>query len=53
MSLPSPAPSPNTTQDPQAQVEAKLFELAQDLYEMEVFAGDVVPGKENKVPETL
>lgn len=54
MSLPSPAPSPNTDQGTiRAEVESQLLKLAQDLYEMEVCAGEVNPGMEDKVPEYL
>lgn len=59
--LPSPAPSPFTTngsapEDParaRAELEAQLLKLSQDLYEMEVCAGDVTPGREDMVPQYL
>lgn len=54
MSLPSPAPSPNTDQGTvRNEVENQLLKLAQDLYEMEVCAGEVNQGMEDKVPEYL
>lgn len=58
--LPSPAPSPfpagNGEPDParvRAELEKELQSLAQDLYEMEVCAGEVGQGMEDAVPDYL
>jgi mediator of RNA polymerase II transcription subunit 10 len=61
--LPSPAPSPfpgaagaGTAPDPdtvRTELEAQLLRLSQDLYEMEVCAGEVAPGMEDAVPNYL
>lgn len=65
----SPAPTPDTIISPapagpphaesstdaqlRADLERLLLKLSQDLYEMEVCAGDVVPGQEERVPAYL
>lgn len=65
----SPAPTPGTTTSPadvapphaessssaqlRADQERLLLKLSQDLYEMEVCAGDVVAGQEDRVPAYL
>lgn len=59
--LPSPAPSPfplapGQEADParvRAELEKELQSLAQDLYEMEVCAGEVGTGMEDAVPGYL
>ncbi|TXT07192.1 hypothetical protein VHUM_03362 [Vanrija humicola] len=58
MSLPSPAPSPypGAPTDParlRAELETQLLRLSQDLYEMEVCAGEVSKDMENAVPDYL
>ncbi|KLT40595.1 hypothetical protein CC85DRAFT_147035 [Cutaneotrichosporon oleaginosum] len=56
--LPSPAPTPFPGAPPddptiRATLEKELQRLAQDLYEMEVCAGEVVAGMEGQVAERL
>jgi mediator of RNA polymerase II transcription subunit 10 len=62
--LPSPAatpdqsssqhPSPNATEEEiRDQVEKRLLLLSQDLYELEICAGEVVAGQEDRVPNFL
>ncbi len=56
--LPSPAPTPFPGAPPEdphirATLEKELQRLAQDLYEMEVCAGEVVAGMEGQVAERL
>jgi len=56
--LPSPAPSPYPSDHPdpdavRAELEAQLLRLSQDLYEMEVCAGEVGAGMEDAVPNYL
>lgn len=53
--LPSPAPSPRPANeaDARAELEAQLLRLSQDLYEMEVCAGEVGAGMEDAVPNYL
>ncbi|GMK57876.1 hypothetical protein CspeluHIS016_0407100 [Cutaneotrichosporon spelunceum] len=56
--LPSPAPTPFPGAPPEdpnihATLEKELQRLAQDLYEMEVCAGDVVAGMEGQVIERM
>jgi len=66
--LPSPAPTPDEMYpspaaplqlpDPaqaevRSKVEALLLQLSQDLYEMEICAGEVGVNMEHKVPEYL
>lgn len=61
--LPSPAPSPfpggpgaNPPRDAAAvrtELETQLKRLIQDLFELEVCAGSVEPGKEDVVPQYL
>ena len=34
-------------------IEKKILNLTQDLYELEICAGDVVPGQEERIPEFL
>jgi mediator of RNA polymerase II transcription subunit 10 len=59
--LPSPAPTPDHAQPAatdgeteqaglRAEVEQQLLRLSQDLYEMEICAGDVGQGMEGAVP---
>ena len=36
-----------------AELERTLLKLSQDLYEMEICAGDVIPGQEDRVPQYL
>ncbi|BEI86618.1 hypothetical protein CcaverHIS002_0609050 [Cutaneotrichosporon cavernicola] len=56
--LPSPAPTPFPGAPPEdphirATLEKELQRLAQDLYEMEVCAGEVVAGMEGQVAERM
>ncbi|WVQ99660.1 hypothetical protein IAU59_006799 [Kwoniella sp. CBS 9459] len=65
--LPSPAATPGTTTGPQAaadnapmdqatlrtELESQLLRLSQDLYELEICAGDVGTGMEDAVPNYL
>ena len=63
--LPSPAATPDTPQNglpPPAEVsqhdllltiEQKLLNLSQDLYELEICAGDVVEGQQQRIPDFL
>ena len=61
--LPSPVATPDTMPPPanpplavgtqadiRYQVERRLLSLTQDLYELEICAGDVVPGQEDRIP---
>lgn len=62
--LPSPAatpdqssnqnPSPNATEEEiRDLVEKRLLLLSQDLYELEICAGEVVEGQEDRIPNFL
>ncbi|WWD03272.1 hypothetical protein V865_001323 [Kwoniella europaea PYCC6329] len=66
--LPSPAPTPGSSMLPQpstsdaepidqaslrAELEVQLLKLSQDLYELEICAGDVGQGMEDAVPNYL
>ncbi|WWC94500.1 hypothetical protein V866_001346 [Kwoniella sp. B9012] len=66
--LPSPAPTPGSSMLPQpsnsdaeqidqaslrAELEAQLLKLSQDLYELEICAGDVGQGMEDAVPNYM
>ncbi|ORX35650.1 hypothetical protein BD324DRAFT_66596 [Kockovaella imperatae] len=64
--LPSPAATPdgplpsNTTAQPEQSqydlcqsIETKLLNLTQDLYELEICAGEVVEGQQQRIPDFL
>jgi mediator of RNA polymerase II transcription subunit 10 len=49
------APQQNTAAEDdefrlRAEIERTLLKISQDLYELEVCAGDVAPGQEDRVP---
>ena len=61
--LPSPAPTPTSVPEHdhaptdqgalRAELETALLRISQDLFEMEICAGDVAPGMEDAVPRYL